>query len=98
MAWFLNQYHCEECGADWSDEWSCCCDDECPSCGSSDWSPDESKDLTFLVEKENDFFTIYRSPRAADHEPLYEQIAAAPTLAAASAYIAYKSANYWDEP
>lgn len=54
MAWFLNHYHCDDCGADWEDEWSCCCDDECPVCGSGDWSPVESDDVTFVVEPEDD--------------------------------------------
>lgn len=31
--WFLINYECEECGCEWQQEWSCACDDECPSCG-----------------------------------------------------------------
>lgn len=52
MAWYRNHYHCGDCGTDWDDEWSCCCDDECPNCRSGDWSPVESDDLTFIVEPE----------------------------------------------
>ena len=33
MAWFLNYYNCARCDTDWTDEWSCTCDDECPHCG-----------------------------------------------------------------
>lgn len=33
MAWYINHYHCDECDVSWDDEWSCCCDDECPECG-----------------------------------------------------------------
>jgi hypothetical protein len=38
---FINHYHCDhedtpyadkEPAADWSDEWSCACDDRCPVC------------------------------------------------------------------
>ena len=29
---FRNTYECS-CGETWTDEWSCACDDECPSCG-----------------------------------------------------------------
>lgn len=41
MAWFLNRYRCDECEVDWSDEWDCQCDDECPECGVS-YTPVES--------------------------------------------------------
>lgn len=41
---FLNHYHCDDCDVDWSDEWSCMCDDECPSCG-KDHSPHDSEEL-----------------------------------------------------
>jgi len=29
---FLNHYECSECGTEWSDQWSCQCNDECPKC------------------------------------------------------------------
>lgn len=39
--WLLVEYECT-CGEEWSDEWSCACDDECPSCGTvmeaKDWT------------------------------------------------------------
>lgn len=28
---YLNHYECD-CGAQWTDEWDCMCDDRCPSC------------------------------------------------------------------
>ena len=37
---FINHYRCD-CGEEWSDEWSCACDDDCPSCGTT-CSPHES--------------------------------------------------------
>lgn len=30
---FNNIYDCSECGAVWSDRWSCACDDRCRACG-----------------------------------------------------------------
>ena len=49
MAWYRNFYHCTDCDTRWEDEWSCCCDDECPECGSRNWSPYESEDLTEII-------------------------------------------------
>lgn len=31
--YFVNHYRCEPCGEEWEDQWSCACNDECPSCG-----------------------------------------------------------------
>jgi len=41
---FRNYYRCDDCDVEWSDDWSCCCDDECPSCG-RDYTPTHSEDL-----------------------------------------------------
>ncbi len=43
MAWFLNHYTCYRCDQDWSDAWSCMCDDECPHCGARDMTPFRAK-------------------------------------------------------
>lgn len=96
MAWFLNHYHCDDCGADWEDEWSCCCDDECPVCGSGDWSPVASDDLTFAVTEDDEGFVVFESPKEAEDKPSYRRMAIAPTAEAASAYISYRQAAYWD--
>jgi hypothetical protein len=96
MAWFRNHYHCDDCGAQWEDEWSCCCDDECPRCGSKNWSPFKSDDLTFLVEPEEELFAVFESPITAEHSPRYARVAIAPTPDAANAYISYRQAAYWD--
>ena len=32
---FLNHYRCDACDEEWSDRWSCACDDDCPACGTS---------------------------------------------------------------
>lgn len=71
MAWYLNHYHCSDCGTKWSDEWSCCCDDECPNCGSRNWSPYESEDLTEAIEETNHGFVVVRSPENANDKPRY---------------------------
>jgi rubrerythrin len=42
---FLNYYRCEECSHEWTDEWSCQCDDTCPECGARDMSPYKSEDI-----------------------------------------------------
>jgi len=39
MAWFLNHYTCYRCDQDWSDNWSCTCDDDCPHCGARHSTP-----------------------------------------------------------
>lgn len=31
---YINYYRCE-CGEEWTDEWSCACDDRCPTCNTS---------------------------------------------------------------
>jgi hypothetical protein len=43
-AWFLNHYRCGSCKRRWTDEWSCTCDDDCPSCGATN-SPVSSDEL-----------------------------------------------------
>lgn len=44
MTMFLNHYRCDPCDVDWSDEWSCQCDDECLKCG-RDYTPVESEEI-----------------------------------------------------
>ena len=73
MAWYRNHYHCGDCGIDWEDEWSCCCDDECPECGSRHWSPEASEDLTEVVWETDRGFTLMRSPSWADDRPSYQE-------------------------
>lgn len=96
MAWFVNRYCCTDCNTCWEDEWSCTCDDECPNCGSGDWSPVESEDLTFLVEPDGDRFAVLESPLSADDRPRYFRIAVAPTAEAAQTFISLRRAAYWD--
>jgi hypothetical protein len=75
MAWFRNHYHCGDCDTKWEDEWSCCCDDECPNCGSKNWSPYESDDMTEVVCESDRGYDVYRSPEKADDRPRYQFIA-----------------------
>lgn len=71
MAWFLNKYACTHCGTAWADEWSCCCDDECPECG-TDFSPYYSLDLSAYTENSKEgSYIIYYSPPEAEHTPGY---------------------------
>jgi hypothetical protein len=42
---FLNYYHCDRCGHDWTDAWPAMCDDDCPACGARHWSPYKSEDI-----------------------------------------------------
>jgi hypothetical protein len=96
MAWYRNHYRCGDCRADWEDEWSCCCDDECPNCGSRNWSPYDSDDLTFVVEQDGGEFIVLMSPRSAEHEPDYAEVAVALSQGAAQAYVIVRQSTYWD--
>ena len=42
---FLNHYHCDRCGHDWTDVWSAMCDDDCPNCDARHWSPYKSEEI-----------------------------------------------------
>ena len=87
MAWYRNFYNCTDCGTSWEDEWSCCCDDECPECGSGDWSPYESEDLTEVIEQRGEEFAVLRSPEDADDRPSYSVIAKFTSRALAERFV-----------
>lgn len=87
MAWYRNHYHCGDCGTDWEDEWSCCCDDECPECGSRHWSPLESEDLTEVTVICPAGVAVLRSPENADHRPRYRMLAEFAELPAAERFV-----------
>ena len=74
MAWFLNYYKCTSCGRDWTDEWSCMCDDNCPHCGARHMSPGSSDDLTEVIEKRGREYVVLRSPETAGHCPDYREL------------------------
>lgn len=89
MAWFLNRYRCDHCGTKWDDEWSCMCNDECPTCG-DDQSPFESDDLTIVLEAENGNHVVRVSPPSAEAKPDYVNTAF-PTMADAQRFIESES-------
>ena len=67
MAWFLNRYLCEACGESWEDQWSCACDDKCPTCGKA-FSPEDSEDMTVTVVD----CEVGVSPASAEDSPAYD--------------------------
>lgn len=38
-----NDYHCDECGREWSGVWPAQCDDDCPYCGARHMAPCRSE-------------------------------------------------------
>ena len=82
MAWFGNQYECDECGCYWEDEWSCGCNDDCPECGAR-----HMDDLSHVIEEWKGKFLIYSSPDYAEDAPSYELIAESSTREAAELFL-----------
>jgi len=87
MAWYRNYYECYRCEETWEDEWSCACDDECPSCGAKHASAVESDDLTFIVEDDGHCFIVFKSPDDAEESPDYQEVIRFLSLGLAEAYI-----------
>ena len=50
--WFENSYECSRCGTEWSDEWSCMCNDKCPNCN-AEIEPYDSVDLSRAVTEDD---------------------------------------------
>ncbi len=78
MAWYRNHYECARCGSEWTDEWSCQCDDDCPHCGARHMSPVESDDLTETSVEVDGALLLLKSPDTAGHYPEYRVVAAFP--------------------
>ena len=87
MAWFLNYYTCAGCGRDWTDEWSCMCDDDCPHCGARHMSPVESDDLTHVIERRSGRYVVLVSPETAEHRPDYCELGSFPTKSQAQRWL-----------
>lgn len=87
MAWFRNHYRCARCHATWTDEWSCMCDDDCPSCDARHMSPLRSEDLTTVIEAEGSEYVARRSPESAGYDPDYRDLARFPSRALAEAFL-----------
>jgi len=96
MTWFLNHYSCERCGEDWTDEWSCMCDDDCPECGARHMSPYDSDDLTHVIEQDGNRLVVLRSPEAAEHCPDYFELASFPNRVDAERYLAVQAKTLSD--
>ena len=61
VVWFLNEYYCVDCDLAWDDEWSCGCDDRCPSCDvvwetlrSTAITPDTESKLELAIQHANE--------------------------------------------
>lgn len=78
MAWFNKHYECP-CGATWSDEWSCECNDRCPDCNKEIEAYD-SDDLTIIMDEcaNTGAFLVLRSPPDAEDDPRYQLVAEFP--------------------
>jgi DNA-directed RNA polymerase subunit RPC12/RpoP len=87
MAWYLNHYTCARCGSDWTDEWSCMCDDDCPYCGARHMTPVTSNDLTHVIERRGSEFVVLWSPENAEHDPEYCELASFATRKQAETYL-----------
>jgi hypothetical protein len=73
MAWFVKYYRHEECKAEWTDEWSCACNDSCPVCG-DEIEPYDWDDLSVVVSSgENGGWIVCVSPPNAEHAPDYTE-------------------------
>jgi hypothetical protein len=88
MAWYCNHYQCARCEYEWEDEWSCTCDDDCPSCGARHMSPYDSDDLTEIIEHDGSDFVVLWSPETAGHSADYCELGRFPTRARAEAFLA----------
>lgn len=74
MAWFIKSYQCEECGVEWTDEWSCACNDRCPECD-AEIEPYKYIDLSVKVEtcESGAQWLVLVSPPDAEDRPNYIQ-------------------------
>jgi hypothetical protein len=64
------------------------CDDDCPRCGARHMSPDDSEDLTTVIEADEKTFRVLWSPETAEHDPAYCELGSFPTQQQAEAFIA----------
>lgn len=88
MAWYRNYYRCARCDCEWPDEWSCTCEDDCPSCGARHMTPYESVDLTTIIEPYGGEFVVLRSPETADDDADYRELGRFLTRPQAESFLA----------
>jgi hypothetical protein len=87
MAWILKCYRCTQCGAKWTDEWSCACNDRCPRCG-TETEPYDDQDLSYVIEPgPGGTFVVMFSPDTAEGSPDYLPIGSFKSRDAAEAHI-----------
>jgi hypothetical protein len=87
MAWILKYYECSECGAKWTDEWSCSCNDRCPNCR-AETEPHDDVDLTYVVEPAASGMSVVMfSPESAESSPDYVPIGVFANKADAWAFV-----------
>jgi hypothetical protein len=91
MAWFLNLYRCKRCERRWADEWSCRCHDDCPYCGASATPPDQSEEMTTVIETDGGDYVVLWSPETAKDEPDYRELGRFPSRALAVEFLSVDS-------
>jgi hypothetical protein len=87
MAWYRNHYRCARCDYEWSDEWSCTCEDDCSACGTRHMTPYNSDDLTTAIETTDGGFVVLWSPETAEHNADYCELGRFATRAEAEAFV-----------
>ncbi len=72
MPWFRKYYRHNECDANWTDTWSCACNDKCPACG-AEIEPFDCDDLTVVVDRNvsGRGWVVSVSPPDAEQTPRY---------------------------
>lgn len=88
VAWYVNHYRCARCHYEWPDEWSCTCEDDCPSCGARHMTPYESDNLTEIIERCGKQFVVLWSPETAEHDADYRELGRFATRAEAETFLA----------
>jgi coenzyme F420-reducing hydrogenase gamma subunit len=61
VTWYRNEYLCGGCGTEWADEWSCQCNDRCPTCDleiepmeSYEIEPDTDSKMLLAIQDTNE--------------------------------------------
>ena len=86
MAWFINRYHCTDCGASWEDAWSAMSDDDCPDCGARHICVESSEDVSLVLDAaEGGQFEVLLSSKRAEDSPDYVVLVSTPSRAIANA-------------
>ena len=68
MAWFVKYYNHDECDVEWSDEWSCACNDRCPVCD-AEIEPYDWRNLSILIRNNlsGGYIVLVSAPEASDN-------------------------------